>query len=57
MILYCYLTYEEYKTFERQLREVKEQTHWTDEGYHKSFRLKLGDLVLEVHGPLVRVKK
>jgi len=56
--IYVRLTYEEYKRFEEQLKnyEKLETTHTTVDGfYHKSFRLKIGDIVLEVHGPSVKV--
>jgi len=55
--MYVYLDYEQYKKFEEQLKQAKEDTHWTEEGYHKSFRIKIGELTLEIHGPLVRVQK
>jgi len=56
--LYVRLSYEEYKEFERQLRDFQklESTHKSVDGfYHKSFRIKLGSLILEVHGPTVKV--
>ena len=49
----------EYKAFEEQLKNFStlETTHVSVEGYyHKSFRLKIGDITLEVHGPMVKVK-
>jgi hypothetical protein len=55
--LYARLTYEEYKEFETQLRRYAEleTAHTSTEGfYHKSFRLKVGSINLEVHGPLVK---
>lgn len=56
--LYVRLTYEEYKEFEKQLKRYAEleKTHTSVNGYyHKSFRLKIGDITLEVHGPSVKV--
>jgi len=56
--VYIRLSYEQYKEFEEQLKnfEKLERTHTTVDGfYHKSFRLKLGDITLEVHGPTVKV--
>lgn len=54
--VYLRLDYRQYKILEEQLRnwESIETTHTSVEGYHhKSIRLDLGDLSLEVHGPLV----
>ena len=51
------LTYEEYKEFEEQCKEFAETTH-TDglerQFYHRSIRLKCGDIMLEVKGPMIR---
>ncbi|KKN83872.1 hypothetical protein LCGC14_0295250 [marine sediment metagenome] len=55
--LYARLTHEEYKIFEEQLLQYQklETAHTSVEGfYHKSFRLRVGDITLEVHGPLVK---
>jgi hypothetical protein len=55
--MYCQLTHEEYKSFEDQLRRYREleTTHTTTDEryYHKSFRLFIGNVLLEVHGPIV----
>ena len=57
--LYARLTYDEYKLLEQQLREFEglETTHESSnldrKFYHKSIRLSIGDITLEVHGPLV----
>jgi len=56
--VYIRLSYEQYKEFEEQLKNYKqlETTHTTVDGfYHKSFRIKIGDITLEVHGPSVKV--
>lgn len=57
--LYARLTYDEYKTFEAQLKRYQElETSHTstpnEQYYHKSFRLSIGDITLEVHGPIVK---
>lgn len=57
--LYVRLAYDEYKELERQLRQGfgdLERTHMTQDQqyYHKSIRLKIGELVLEFHGPAVK---
>jgi len=55
--IYVRLSYEEYKVFEEQLKNYAklERVHTTVNGfYHKSFRLKIGDITLEVHGPSVK---
>lgn len=53
-VIYLHVDYEAYKDVEAQMRAFAETTHTTTGGfYHKSIRLKLGDLVLEIHGPLV----
>ena len=53
-VLYLHLTYEDYKVLEEQMRAFRETTHKTEGGfYHKSIRLRVGDLTVEFHGPLV----
>jgi len=55
--LYMRLGYEEYKALEDQLYRYRalETVHESTGGYyHKSFRLKIGDLTLEFHGPIVK---
>lgn len=56
--VYLQLTYDEYKEFERQMLDFRAQetTHTTaNEGfYHKAFRVRIGSLLLEVQGPLVK---
>lgn len=54
-VLYLHVTYEDYKHVEEQMRTFAETAHKSTGGfYHKSIRLKIGgDLILEVHGPLV----
>lgn len=59
MDIYTYLTYEQYKELEKQLNrpfETLETTHEEMPGpfYHKSVRLKVGDVTFEFHGPSVR---
>jgi len=56
--IYLQLRYDQYKDFEDQLRRFSEleTTHTTDnEGfYHKAFRIRIGDITLEVQGPFVK---
>ena len=56
--LYANLSYEEYKKFEEALKAYheKEGTDTAGEGryYHKYFRLRIGDITLDVHGPAVK---
>lgn len=53
-VLYLHVDYEAYTAAEEQMRAYRETTHKSTGGfYHKSIRLKLGDLMLEIHGPLV----
>ena len=57
-VMYLSIAYEEYKELEAQMRAFKETTHKTgpNEFYHKSIRLRIADdVVMEFHGPLVRV--
>lgn len=57
MDIYTRLTYDQYKDLERQCKnfDLIETTHTTVEGaYHRSFRLHLGDVVLEFQGPVVK---
>jgi len=58
MDLYLRLTYDQYKELEHQLKNFKEleTTHTSTPGpfYHKSLRVKIGDMTLEFHGPTVR---
>lgn len=57
---YTQLTYEQYKDFEEQLKHFSELETTHESGnmdpkfYHKSFRIRIGDLMLEVTGPLVK---
>jgi len=57
--IYVRLSYDEYKEFERQLERWKEleHTHYHGGYYHKSFRIKIGSIMLEVHGPQVKVSE
>lgn len=50
-----HLPYEDYKELEKQMKEFKETSHTSVEGfYHKSIRLNINDtLVIEFHGPPV----
>jgi len=52
---YIHLSYEEFKSVERQMRAFEETSHKTEGGfYHKSIRISINDgLVMEFHGPLV----
>ena len=55
--IYVRLTYDQYKAFEAALKKFEEleTAHTSTEGfYHKSFRLPVGDISLEVHGPIVK---
>jgi len=54
-VIYCHLTYEQFKGLEAQCKEFHETTHKTEGGfYHKSFRMLVDDsLIIEFHGPLV----
>ena len=56
--LYARLDYDQYKLLEQQLQDFArlETTHKSagEEFYHKSLRLRLGDIMLEIHGPLVK---
>lgn len=54
-VQYIQLQYEEYKELEEQMREFKETTHTSVEGfYHKSIRLRINPgLIMEFLGPLV----
>lgn len=54
--VYVRLSYEQYKAAEAAARSGKETVHQSVDGfYHKSLRLPLGDFVLEIHGPTVKV--
>lgn len=55
--VYMTLKYEDYKSLEEQCQAFKqiETAHTSTDGYyHKSFRLALGDLLIEFQGPLVK---
>lgn len=55
--VYMSLGYEDYKALEEQCVAFKslETAHTTTAGfYHKAFRLRLGDLLIEFQGPLVK---
>jgi len=58
MDIYMRLTYDQYKDLEQQLQMYPrlETTHTSTPGpfYHKSFRLHVGDLCIEFHGPIVK---
>ena len=58
METYMHLSYDEYKELEKQLQMYprQETIHTTTPGpfYHKSFRLQVGDLTIEFHGPIVK---
>ena len=55
--LYINLAYEEYKAVERQCRAFVETEHGIGtDYYHKSFRLKIGDMTWEFHGPNVKAR-
>ncbi len=59
--LYVRLTYDQYKRLEEELRNFNrlEKTHSSgskaEQFYHNSFRFHLGDILIEAHGPLVKV--
>ena len=54
-VQYTHLSYEEYKSLQKQMKEFKETTHKSTGGfYHKSIRLTVSDgFIMEFHGPLV----
>lgn len=55
--IYVSLGYEEYKRFENAMDSPsREKLHSSDDNryYHKSIRLPLGDVFLEIHGPVVK---
>jgi len=54
-VMYCHLSYEEYKELEQQMRTFAETTHKSTGGfYHKAIRLRVSrDMIMEFHGPLV----
>lgn len=54
--IYVRLNYAAYKELETQVQNPEvEKTHRTVEGgYHKSIRLKAGDVVWEFQGPLIK---
>ena len=58
--IYVRLTYEEYKLLERELKDFSnlETTHESgsldSKFYHKSIRLHIGEIIFEIHGPLVK---
>ena len=54
-VMYTQLTHEEYKSLEAAMKAFAETTHTTTSGfYHKSIRLRAGDVIWEFHGPLVK---
>jgi hypothetical protein len=55
-VAYMQLSYEDYKNLEAQMRGFRETTHTSTPGpfYHKSIRLRVADLIIEFHGPIVR---
>lgn len=59
MDIYFSLSYDDYKALQAQLQssfDDLETTHVSTPGpfYHKSVRLKVGDVTLEFHGPSVK---
>jgi len=54
-VQYTHLSYEEYKSLQKQMQQFKETTHESTGGfYHKSIRLVVSDgFIMEFHGPLV----
>lgn len=54
-VVYTHITYEEFKSLEKQMKAFNETSHKTEGGfYHKSIRLVVSkDLIMEFHGPLV----
>ena len=57
---YTQLTYDEYKNLEQQIQNYRqhETVHTTVEGYyHKAFRLKVGSVLFEFQGPVVKAPK
>lgn len=54
---YAQLSYDEYKELERQLRDWDsiETSHTSVDGYyHKALRIKVGTILFEFQGPLVK---
>lgn len=57
MDIYARLDYDEWKSLERQCKEFNETEHGKGtDYYHKSFRLKIGEITLEFHAPLVATR-
>ena len=57
---YCNLTYNQYKKMERQCKDFDaiETTHTSVEGgYHKAFRISLGNVTIEFQGPVIHAPK
>jgi len=55
MDFYTNLTHAEYKIAEDDMRKCKETVHTSVEGfYHKSIRIRIGSITLELHGPAVK---
>ena len=53
--LYIHLSYEDYKKFEDAITNADlEKTAGAGVYYHNYFRLPLGGVTLEVHGPVVK---
>ncbi len=54
-VQYTHLSYEEYKSIQKQMKVFEETTHKSTGGfYHKSIRLVVSDgFIMEFHGPLV----
>ena len=57
MDLYARLTYDEWKHLEHQCKDFNETEHGAGtDYYHKSFRLKIGEITIEFHAPLVAAR-
>jgi len=58
--IYISVTYDQYKLLEEAVKHFSELETTHESGaldarfYHKSMRLPIGDLTLEIHGPLVK---
>ena len=56
--MYMNLSFDEYKDIERQMKAFPETSHGEGtDWYHKSVRLKIGELTIEFHGPNVKARQ
>lgn len=61
VVLYLSLTYEEYKELEKEIEKglklEKISKPFNNQSYYKYFRIKIGKIILEVHGPLIKLEE